>query len=66
LLRLAEKYTLPRMEATAERCLLTNAISYKSARNILVNAVDRVPLDKPDSAPQPAGHDNIRGANYYE
>jgi hypothetical protein len=54
------------MEATAERCLLTNAISYKSARNILVNAVDRVPLDKPDSAPQPAGHDNIRGANYYE
>jgi transposase len=66
LLRLAEKYTLARMEATAERCLLTNAISYKSARNMLVNAVDRVPLDKPDSAPQPAGHDNIRGANYYE
>lgn len=66
LLRLAEKYTLERMEATAERCLITNAISYKSVRNILVNALDKVPIERPQSAPAPASHDNIRGANYYE
>ena len=66
LMRLAEKYTPVRMEATAERCLLTNAISYKSARNMLINELDRVPIERPDSAPPPAGHDNIRGAGYYE
>ncbi len=66
LLRLAEKYGLARMEASAERCLLTNAISYKSVRNMLVNALDGVPIDRPESAPSPARHDNIRGANYYE
>jgi hypothetical protein len=66
LLRLAEKYSIERMEATAERCLLSNAISYKSARNMLVNALDRLPIERPASAPAPASHDNIRGANYYE
>ena len=66
LLRLAEKYTPARMEAAAERCLLADAIAYKSVRNMLVHALDGVPIEKPDSSPPPAGHDNIRGANYYE
>jgi transposase len=66
LLRLAEKYSLARMEAAAERCLLSGAASYRSARNILINALDRVPIETSVTAPPPAGHDNIRGANYYE
>ena len=66
LLRLGEKYTLARLEASAERCLITNAISYKNVRNMLVNALDQVPIERPESAAAPAGHDNIRGANYYE
>ena len=50
----------------AERALLTGACRYKSVESILKNSLDRQPLEPlPDLTPPP-GHDNIRGAAYFE
>src|SRR5579862_4513741 len=70
IIRLAEKYSGPRVEAAAERALLTGACRYKSVESILKNSLDRVALENaPVSPPPPAStppHDNIRGAEYFE
>jgi hypothetical protein len=70
IIRLAEKYSAQRVEAAAERALLTGACRYKSVESILKNSLDQVPLDGvPPSAPTPSStppHDNIRGAEYFE
>jgi hypothetical protein len=70
IIRLAEKYSAQRVEAAAERALLTGACRYKSVESILKNSLDQVPLDGvPPSAPPPSStppHDNIRGAEYFE
>jgi hypothetical protein len=70
IIRLAEKYSAQRVEAAAERALLTGACRYKSVESILKNSLDQVPLDSvPPSAPPPSStppHDNIRGAEYFE
>ena len=67
-IRLAGKYSHARMEAAAERALLTGACRYRSIESILKNSLDRQPL--PSSAaletPPPPAHDNIRGAEYFE
>jgi hypothetical protein len=66
-IRLAEKYSHARMEAAAERALLTGACRYRSIESILKNSLDRQALP-PSSAPPttPPHHDNIRGAEYFE
>jgi transposase len=68
IIRLAQKYSTQRVEAAAERALLTGACRYKSVESILKNSLDRQPLtpssSPPSSAPSP--HDNIRGAEYFE
>jgi transposase len=66
-IRLAGKYSHSRMEAAAERALLTGACRYRSIESILKNSLDRQQLP-PSSAPSPATppHDNIRGAEYFE
>jgi transposase len=66
-IRLAGKYSHSRMEAAAERALLTGACRYRSIESILKNSLDRQPLS-PLSTPPPATppHDNIRGAEYFE
>jgi hypothetical protein len=70
IIRLAEKYSTQRVEAAAERALLTGACRYKSVESILKNSLDQVPLaGVPPSAPPPSStppHDNIRGAEYFE
>src|SRR5437762_1791141 len=70
IIRLATKYSAQRVEAAAERALLTGACRYKSVESILKNSLDQVPLDGvPPSAPPPSStppHDNIRGAEYFE
>jgi len=66
LLRLGEKYGTKRLEAACERALVTGAASYKSVKSILVHALDTQPLAaEPDASPG-TGHDNIRGAGYYQ
>ena len=66
-IRLAAKYSHVRMEAAAERALLTGACRYRSIESILKNSLDQQPLPSsaaPPAAPSP--HDNIRGAEYFE
>jgi len=67
IIRLARKYTPARVEAAAERALLTGACRYKSVESILKNSLDRQPL--PSSLPSPSStppHDNIRGSEYFQ
>jgi transposase len=67
LIRLASQYSMERMEAAAERALLTGACRYQSVKSILKNALDRQPLGLSPSPPgPPLPHDNIRGAEYFE
>jgi transposase len=65
IIRLGQRYPVTRMEAAAERALATGAISYKSLDSILRHRLDQQPLDPPAARPLP-GHDNIRGAAYFE
>ena len=66
IIRLAEKYSAHRVEAAAERALLTGACRYKSVESILRNSLDQVPPSSPPPAATPPQHDNIRGAEYFE
>ena len=67
-IRLAKKYSPERMEAAAERALLTGVCRYSSIASILKNSLDRHPL--PPSPSEPASpapdHDNIRGPEYFD
>lgn len=66
LIRLAQQYSPARMEAAAERALLTGACRYQSVKSILKNSLDQQPLAKPTPATEPAQpHDNVRGAEYF-
>jgi hypothetical protein len=66
IIRLAGKYSAARVEAAAERALLTGACRYRSIESILKNSLDLQPLP-PSSTTAPAPpHDNIRGAEYFE
>ena len=69
IIRLAEKYSPQRVEAAAERALLTGACRYKSVESILRNSLDGVAVENPSptlSPPAATPHDNIRGAEYFE
>ena len=66
LLRLGEKYGPKRLESACERALTTGATTYKSVKSILVHALDSQPIPSASDPPRPGGHDNIRGAGYYE
>ncbi|MEO6779503.1 MAG: hypothetical protein ABI196_01050 [Bradyrhizobium sp.] len=66
IIRLAGHYSTARMEAAAERALVTGACRYQSVKSILKNSLDAVPpVAHPPSAPPPP-HDNIRGAEYFD
>ena len=65
IMRLGQRYPATRVEAAAERALLTGAVSYKSLDSILRRHLDQQPLNPPAPRPLP-GHDNIRGAAYFE
>ena len=61
-IRLAGKYSNARMEAAAERALLTGACRYRSIESILKNSLDRQSLPASSTAPPTTPpHDNIRG-----
>ena len=65
-MRLARTYSHERMEAAAERALLTGACRYRNVESILKNALDRAPLAPPETPSVPPPHDNIRGAEYFD
>jgi transposase len=65
-IRLAQQYSPQRMEAAAERALLTGACRYQSVKSILKASLDTVPLTRPQSVSPPLTHDNVRGAAYFE
>jgi len=66
LMRLGRRYGAPRLEAACERAEHLRSYSYRTVKNILASAQDRLPFDAEPSgqAPTPT-HDNIRGADYY-
>jgi hypothetical protein len=67
IIRLAGKYSPARVEAAAERALITGACRYQSVKSILKNALDQQPLGPAPLPPtRPSPHDNIRGAEYFE
>lgn len=66
LLRLGEKYGAKRLESACERALVVGAANYKSVKSILAHALDTQPLSVEPDPPRGAGHDNIRGAGYYQ
>jgi transposase len=66
IIRPADQYSPARMEAAAERALLTGACRCQSVKSILKNSLDAIaPAATPPSSPPPS-HDNIRGAEYFE
>jgi transposase len=66
IIRLAEEYSVARMEAAADRAIRTGACRYQSVKSILKNSLDQQPLPEPSPLPLPPSHDNIRGAEYFE
>ena len=65
-IRLAKQYTPERMEAAAERAVLTGACRYRSVKSILKTSLDAVPVRASVvPAVPPVSHDNIRGAEYF-
>lgn len=64
ILRLAKKYSAPRLEAACARALTFNAYSYKSVRSILEKGLDQEPLTKSQQYPI-IEHENVRGSNYF-
>jgi transposase len=67
IIRLGERYSALRVEAAAQRALLTGAVRYKSLESILRHSLDQLPLAAPaaeDRTTTP--HDNIRGAEYFQ
>jgi hypothetical protein len=66
IIRLAEDYSAKRMEAAAERALLTQACRYQSIKSILKNSLDAVPLSPSEPSSPRLTHDNVRGAGYFD
>ena len=66
ILRLAKRYSAPRLEIAAGRTLAVGARSYRHVESILKLGLDRLPA--PDEGSREAGsasHDNLRGRDYY-
>ena len=66
LMRLGRRFSGERLEAACVRALALSSYSYRTVKNILSAGLDRVVLEEDtESRPRP-GHENIRGANYYD
>jgi transposase len=66
LMRLGQRYGPPRLEAACTRAEHLRSYSYRTVKNILAAAQDRLALEDGPAvvAPTPS-HENIRGADYY-
>lgn len=66
IIRLGQRYPAARVEAAAQRALVTGAVSFKSIDSILRHGLDQQPLSTSVS-PQPRrAHGNVRGAEYFQ
>lgn len=65
LMRLAKEYSPERMEAAAQRALLTGACRYQNVKSILKNSLDGIPVTESDSAKPVPHHAYIRGSEYF-
>jgi transposase len=66
LMRLGRRYGAARLEAACQRAEHLRSYSYRTVKNILSSAQDRLPLDNhPTAEKATPAHDNIRGAHYY-
>jgi len=65
LMRLSREYSPPRMEAAAQRALLTGACRYQSVKSILKNSLDTLPVVNEASSAPPSPHAYLRGSEYF-
>jgi transposase len=65
LMRLGRRYGEERLEAACDRAELLRSYSYRTVKNILAAAQDRLPFEDESSVPATPSHANIRGARYY-
>ena len=66
LMRLGTRYGTERLEAASARAEHLHSYSYRTVKNILASAQDRLPFGDDPSPPEPTpAHGNIRGAEYY-
>jgi len=66
LMRLGRRYGADRLEAACERASHLRSYSYRTVKNILSSAQDRLPFEDPAAAEGvTVTHDNIRGGSYY-
>jgi hypothetical protein len=65
-MRLGRRYGPERLEAASARAESLRSYSYRTVKNILASAQDRLPFEDnpPPLAPTPP-HENIRGPEYY-
>jgi hypothetical protein len=63
-MRWARAYTPQRMEAAAQRALLTGACRYQSVKSILKNSLDALPVAA-EAERTAAPHTYIRGSQYF-
>lgn len=66
LMRLGRHYGAERLEAACNRAEQLRSYSYRTVKNILASAQDRLPFeDEPAALAPTPSHENIRGAHYY-
>ena len=65
LMRLGKRYGDGRLEAACERAEHLRSYSYRTVKNILSSAQDRLPFEDEAVIDVTPVHDNIRGAQYY-
>ncbi len=65
LMRLGRRYGDARLEAACERAEQLRSYSYRTVKNILAAAQDRLPFEAGPSDAATSTHENIRGAEYY-
>jgi len=65
LIRLAREYSPQRMEAAAQRALLTGACRYQSVKSILKNSLDGLPVANDVPGQTATNHSYIRGSEYF-
>ena len=66
LMRLGRHYGAERLEAACTRAEQLRSYSYRTVKNILASAQDRLPFEGEPAALAPTpSHENIRGAHYY-
>ena len=66
LMRLGRRYGQQRLEAACTRAEHLRSYSYRTVKNILASAQDRLPFEDESSVSVPTpSHTNIRGAHYY-